>query len=123
MRHVPKILIVDDELDILEFLSYNFSRKGFDVNVAKNGAEGLTVAKRFYPDIIITDVLMPEMDGIAMTKEIKSNDLLKHTPVIVLSAINNEFKVLNGMNSGADEFVSKPIRFEVLYSIVNLYLQ
>jgi two-component system, OmpR family, alkaline phosphatase synthesis response regulator PhoP len=122
MRQVPKILIVDDESDILEFLSYNFQKKGFQVNVAKNGIEGLSVAQQFFPDVIITDVLMPEMDGITFTKRLKSTDNLKNTPVIVLSAINNEFRVLNSMDSGADEFVSKPVRFDILHAIVNIYL-
>lgn len=119
MVHLLKILIVDDDPDILEFLSYNFKKKQFTVITASNGIEGIEMAEKHLPDIIISDVLMPKMDGIEMCRFIKKSEKLKHIPTIVLSAINNEYKVLNAMDSGADEFASKPIKFNELLTVVN----
>ena len=114
-----KILIVDDDPDILEFLSYNFKKKEFTVYTANNGVEGIDQAENVLPDIIISDVLMPVMDGIEMCRFMKQSPILKSIPTIILSAINNEFKILNSMDSGADEFASKPIKFDDLLGIVN----
>ncbi len=114
-----KILIVDDEPDILEFLSYNFRKKDFLVITANDGKEGLERAMQESPEIIISDILMPEMDGIEMCKEIKKNIKFTTTPFIFLTAVNDDYKVLYAMSSGANQFVSKPIKFEYLLSIVN----
>jgi two-component system alkaline phosphatase synthesis response regulator PhoP len=114
-----KILLVDDEPDILEFLSYNFRKKQFNVITASNGLEGITKAQTEMPDIIVSDIMMPTMNGIELCKYIRNNTGTNLTPFIFLTALNDDYKVLHAMLSGADEFVTKPIRFEYLLAIVN----
>ena len=114
-----KILIVDDEPDILEFLSYNFRKKDFVVITAADGKEGVQIAEAEHPGIIISDILMPEMDGIEMCKAIRTRAEFVHTPFIFLTAVSDDYKVLYAMTTGANQFVSKPIKFEYLLSIVN----
>src|SRR4051812_30761822 len=108
MKTPVKILIVDDEPDILEFLSYNFRKKNFEVSVANNGQEGIEKAILDSPDLIISDILMPEMDGIEMCKGLRKISLFKTTPIIFLTAVNDDYKVLYAMTSGADQYASKP---------------
>lgn len=119
MTFYKKILLVDDEPDILEFLSYNFRKKGFTVFTAKNGEEGVLIAEREKPQLIVTDLLMPVMDGVEMCFEIKKKKELKDIPFLFLTAANDDYKVLYAMSTGADQYVSKPIRFEYLYNLVN----
>ncbi len=119
MENQQKILLIDDEMDILEFLSYNFRKNEFNVITANNGLEGVRKAEHELPDIIISDIRMPEMNGIEMCKAIRKNSKMNLTPFIFLTAINDDYKVLHAMLSGADEFVTKPIRFEYLLAIVN----
>ena len=114
-----KILLVDDEPDILEFLSYNFRKKEFNVITANNGLEGITKAQTEMPDIIVSDIMMPTMNGIELCKYVRNNSGTTLTPFIFLTALNDDYKVLHAMLSGADEFVTKPIRFEYLLAIVN----
>jgi two-component system alkaline phosphatase synthesis response regulator PhoP len=118
METRKKILIVDDESDILEFLSYNFAKKGFQVYVAGNGKKGFLRAKQIKPDIIVSDLLMDEVDGIEFCTMIRNDEELKETPFIILSALNDDYKVLYAMSSGANEYATKPIRFPYLLSIV-----
>jgi two-component system, OmpR family, alkaline phosphatase synthesis response regulator PhoP len=118
-----KILIVDDEQDILEFLSYNFRKHNFAVVTAMDGEEGVIKAKQEIPNIILSDILMPLMDGITMCGEIKKNESLSTIPFIFLTAVNDDYKVLHAMSAGANQFVSKPIRFEYLLKIVNQTLK
>lgn len=119
MLTVPKILLVDDEPDILEFLSYNFRKNNFEVFIANNGIEGVQMAELEMPQIIISDILMPEMDGIIMCSKIKNIPKLISIPFIFLSAVNDDYKILYAMTTGANQFVSKPIRFEYLLTMVN----
>ncbi len=119
MNSQQKILLIDDEPDILEFLSYNFRKNQFNVIIANNGIEGVEKAHQEIPDVIISDILMPEMNGIEMCKAIRKNAEMTLTPFIFLTALTDDYKVLHAMLSGADEFVSKPIRFDYLLSIVN----
>ena len=119
MASTKKILIVDDEPDILEILSYNFKKKHFDVSIAKNGIEGLAMAKRDTPDIIISDILMPEMNGIEMCMEIRKKPEMKQTPLLFFSAALDYHQFTNVKYSGNDHYLSKPIRFDYLLSIVN----
>jgi two-component system alkaline phosphatase synthesis response regulator PhoP len=118
-----KILLIDDEPDILEFLSYNFRKKEFNVITANNGLEGIQKAESEIPDIIISDILMPEMNGTDMCKLIRKNPKMSLTPFIFLTALSDDYKVLHAMLSGADEFVTKPIRFEYLLTIVNRVIE
>ena len=96
-----KLLLVDDEPDILEFLSYNFRKKGFDVITANNGTEGLKLAEQKLPHLIISDVMMPDMDGVEMCNEIKKNSTLSSIPFVFLTALTDDYKVLYAMSSGA----------------------
>ena len=114
-----KILLVDDEPDILEFMAYNFRKHGFSVATALNGNEGIAAAQTDAPDIIISDILMPEMDGIQMCKEMRTDKRFTNTPFIFLTAVTDDYKVLYAMSAGADQFASKPIRFEALLQMVN----
>jgi two-component system alkaline phosphatase synthesis response regulator PhoP len=122
MNTTKKILIVDDEPDILEFLSYNFRKKGYHVSTANDGIEGLKKANAERPNLIISDILMPEMDGVEMCRELRSDLLLRKTPFIFLTAVNDDYKVLYAMTSGADQFVSKPVKFDYLLQIVETAL-
>lgn len=114
-----KILIVDDEPDILEFLSYNFYKGDFQVYTASNGLEGIERATAEMPDIIISDILMPEMDGIAMCKELRKKQELNQTPILFLSAVQDDYQLMHAMYAGGDQYLAKPIRFNYLLSIVN----
>ena len=118
MNTSKKILIVDDEPDILEFLSYNFRKKGYAIITANNGIDGIKKAKAELPNLIISDILMPEMDGVEMCLELRSDLLIKKIPFVFLTAVSDDYKVLYAMTSGADQFVSKPIKFEYLLHIV-----
>lgn len=118
MKTKRKILIIDDEPDILEFLSYNFRKHNFEVSIANDGREGIQKALEVIPEIIISDILMPQMDGIEMCKQIRKTMEFNSTPFIFLTAVNDDYKVLYAMTSGADQFASKPIRFEYLLTMV-----
>ena len=109
-----KILIVDDEKDILEFLSYNLSKEGYDVSTASNGEIGLKQAIKFKPDLIILDVMMPEMDGVTTCKEIKKTPGLESTLILFLTARSEEYSELAGFDAGADDYVTKPIKPKLL---------
>lgn len=123
MNTTIKILLIDDEPDILEFLSYNFRKHGFAVVTANNGVEGILQANLEQPDLIISDILMPLMDGIEMCKALRNMEPFYRVPFIFLTAVSDDYKVLYAMTSGADQFVSKPIRFEYLLSMVNQLME
>ncbi|MFI5149023.1 MAG: PleD family two-component system response regulator [Bacteroidia bacterium] len=106
---LKKVLLVDDEEDILEILSYNFKKSGFDVLVARNGLEGYRMATEHVPDIIITDLWMPDMDGLLMCKHIRDMRELDDAGIIVLTADTDEYKAIAALNAGADEYIHKPI--------------
>ena len=98
-----KILIVDDEIDIIELLSYNLKKENFTVVAAMNGKEAIQIASKIKPDIILMDVMMPEMDGIEACRQIKALPQLKKTPLIFLTARGEEFSELAGYEGGADD--------------------
>lgn len=116
-----KILIVDDESDVIEFLSYNFRKNGYEVEGAGNGMEGIAKVKSFEPDVIIADIMMPEMDGIIMCKLLKNHDLLKNIPLIFLSATQDDYQAMSAVMAG-DDYVSKPVKFSVLLPLVEKHL-
>lgn len=123
MHTLKKILLVDDEPDILEFLSYNFRKEGFLVVTAINGLEGIKKAEIELPQLIISDILMPELDGIEMCKAIRENPQLELTPFLFLTAVHDDYKVLYAMLSGADQYMSKPIKFKYLLVMVNQLIE
>jgi two-component system alkaline phosphatase synthesis response regulator PhoP len=113
-----KILLVDDEPDIIELLSYNFRKKGFDVNSAINGIEGLTTLETYHPDVIIIDIMMPGMNGIEMCKQLRTIEEYKETRVIFLSATNDVNMVIDAIQAGGNHYVSKPIHLNILINMV-----
>jgi len=118
-----KILLVDDEEDILEFLSYNLSKEGFNVITAKNGKEAISKAKKFLPDLIILDIMMPEMDGIEACAEIKRIPSLKDSVIAFLTARTEDYSQIAGFEAGADDFIKKPIRPNVFITRIKALLR
>ncbi|MBC7426412.1 MAG: response regulator transcription factor [Bacteroidia bacterium] len=125
MNHTAsyKILVVDDEIDIVELLSYNLKKENFMVVAAMNGREAIQVAAKMKPDIILMDVMMPEMDGIEACRQIKSNPHLKHIPLVFLTARGEEFSELAGFEAGGDDYIIKPIKPRVLISRLKAILR
>ena len=118
-----KILLVDDEPDILEFLSYNLVKEGYEVFTASDGAEGIKKAKIEKPDLILLDVMMPEMDGIEACTEIRKIESLKTTLIVFLTARTEEFSQLAGYEAGADDYITKPVKPKVLMSKIKALLR
>jgi two-component system, OmpR family, alkaline phosphatase synthesis response regulator PhoP len=119
---VKKILIVDDEPNIVMSLEYSFKKNNFEVFIARDGKEALEIAFEKIPDLIILDVMMPLVDGYATIKEIKSNANLSHTKVIFLSAKNKESDIQKGLDLGADAYLTKPFSIKKVIDQVNLLL-
>ncbi len=118
-----KILLVDDEEDILEFISYNLQKEGFTVYTATNGKEAVKVAEKTQPQLILLDLMMPEMDGIATCEEIRKIPVLQNTLVVFLSARGEDYSQIAGFEAGADDYITKPIRPKVLVSRVKALLK
>ena len=118
-----KILVVDDEEDILEFLSYNLRAEGYDVIVADNGILAIELAKQEQPSLIILDVQMPDMDGITTCEKIRDIPSLKETVVTFLTARSEDYSQIAGFEAGADDYITKPIRPKVLVSRVKALLK
>jgi len=114
MSKIPKILIVDDDPDIIEILRYNLSLAGYDVKAASNGKEAIKKAKIFIPEIILLDVMMPEMDGIEACRLIREIPSLKNSRIIFLSARNEDYTQLSAFDAGADDYISKPVKPKIL---------
>lgn len=123
MADQSKILIVDDEEDILEFLEYNLKKENFDVRTANSGRIALQVASDFRPDLIILDVMMPELDGIETCRELRSIPSLRNTLIAFLTARNEDYSQIAGFDAGADDYISKPIKPRVLLSRINALLR
>ena len=117
------ILIVDDEEDILEFLSYSVKKEGYNIITANNGNDGLKFANKYIPDLIILDVMMPGKDGITVCKEIRENNELDKCLITFLTARSEEYSELAGFDAGADDYIFKPIKPKLLVSRVNAILK
>lgn len=118
-----RILLVDDEPDIIEFLSYNLKKEGFNVYTANNGKEAIAVAKRENPHVIILDVMMPDMDGIETCREIREIPGLKDVMIAFLTARNEDYSQIAGFEVGADDYINKPIKPRVLISRIKALLR
>lgn len=118
-----KILLVDDEPDILEFVGYNLRKESFNVLTASNGEEALKIAQAELPELIILDVMMPEMDGIETCEELKRIPSLKNTIVAFLTARGEDYSQIAGFDAGADDYITKPIKPKVLISRVKALLK
>lgn len=119
MNKPGKILIADDEPDILEILSYNLSAEGYEIVCAKNGNEAIELAKKELPSMIILDIMMPGKNGIEVCKLLRMQPQFKETVIIFLSALNDENTEVKGLETGADDYITKPISPKVLISKVN----
>lgn len=108
MAATNKVLIVDDELDILEFIQYNLEKEGFEVDTAVNGREAIDKAKKFAPDLILLDVMMPEMDGLDVCRTVKADPDLQHIPVFLVTARAMVQERERGFQAGADDYITKP---------------
>jgi two-component system alkaline phosphatase synthesis response regulator PhoP len=109
-----KILVVDDDLDIIEILKYNLNNSGYFVKSASNGIEAIKKAKKILPDIILMDVMMPEMSGIEACSEIRKIDQLRNTIIIFLSARSEDYTQISAYDAGADDYISKPVKPKIL---------
>ncbi len=118
-----KILLVDDEPDILELIKYNLEREGYDVSTASNGARAVEIAEQILPDLILLDVMMPEMDGMETCVEMRRRPRLKETLIAFLTARGEDYSQIAGFDAGADDYITKPIKPRVLVSRVKALLR
>ena len=118
-----KILIVDDEPDILELVEYNLKKEGYQVFLANNGHDGISIAKKVHPDLIILDIMMPKMDGIEACRLMRAIPEFKNTFMVFLTARSEEYSEIAGFNVGADDYIAKPIKPRALVSRINAILR
>jgi len=118
-----KILLVDDEADILEFVGYNLKKEGFQVSTASNGTEALEKARKNRPHLILLDVMMPGMDGIETCDSLRKDDSFKDTLIAFLTARGEDYSQVAGFDAGADDYITKPIKPKVLVSRVKALLR
>lgn len=118
-----KILIVDDEKDIIEFLRYNFEREGFRVLAALNGQEGKEIAIKEKPDLIILDIMMPDLDGVELCKDLREMPEFDDTLIVFLSARGEDYSQITGFEVGADDYITKPVRPRVLIARIKALLK
>lgn len=118
-----KVLIVDDEPDILEFLEYNLTRNHYEVIEATNGPDAIKLAGAEIPDLILLDIMMPGMDGVETCYELRKNPKLKETLIAFLTARNEEYSEIAGLEAGADDYIQKPIRPRLLLSRIKALLR
>ena len=118
-----KVLIVDDEPDILEFINYNLKREGFKVYQASNGREAIEIAQQHLPDLILLDIMLPDMDGIETCEEIRKIPALHPTTIAFLTARGEDYSQIAGFEAGGDDYITKPIKPKVLISRIKALLK
>lgn len=118
-----KILLVDDEPDIIDLIAYNLEKEGYEIRSANNGRDAIEIAREFVPDLILLDVMMPDMDGIETCVEIREIDKLKSCIVAFLTARGEDYSQIAGFDAGADDYISKPIKPRVLMSRIQALLR
>ena len=118
-----KILVVDDEEDILELVRYNLTREGYSVICASTGEEGLNAAKSKSPDLIILDLMLPGIDGLDVARSLKIDNSTKHIPIVMLTAKGEEADIVTGLELGADDYISKPFSPRILTARVRAVLR
>ncbi|MFM8433421.1 MAG: PleD family two-component system response regulator [Bacteroidota bacterium] len=123
MSNGLKILVVDDEPDVIEILKYNLAKAGYDVTPCLNGEEAVKIAKNNSPDLILMDIRMPGMTGIEACRELKSDPEFGSTPIVFLTADSDDYTTLNAMSVGGDDFLTKPIHPKLLVNIVDELLK
>ncbi|MCD4835121.1 MAG: response regulator transcription factor [Bacteroidales bacterium] len=118
-----RILLVDDEPDILEFLSYNINKEGYEVHTAQNGKEAIEKAKKINPHLILLDVMMPEMDGIETCEILRQNKNFKNTIIAFLTARGEDYSQIAGFDAGGDDYITKPVKPKVIVSRIKALLK
>jgi two-component system, OmpR family, alkaline phosphatase synthesis response regulator PhoP len=118
-KPTQKVLVVDDEESILELLKYNLEKQGYDVRTAAEGAEAVTVAKKFLPDLVLLDVMMPKMDGVEACRQIRAMPELVNTFIVFLTARAEEYSEIAAFDGGADDYILKPIKPRALMSRIS----
>jgi two-component system alkaline phosphatase synthesis response regulator PhoP len=118
-----KILLVDDEPDIIEFIQYNLKKEGYNVFSALKGRDAITLAEKHIPDLILLDVMLPEMDGIETCEEIRSIPGLQDTTIAFLTARTEDYSQIAGFEAGGDDYITKPIKPKVLLSRIKALLK
>ncbi len=118
-----RILLVDDEPDILEFLSYNIEKEGFEVFTAQNGKDGVELAKKINPHLILMDVMMPVMDGIEACEVLRQDDKMQNTIIAFLTARGEDYSQIAGFDAGGDDYITKPVKPKVLISRLKALLK
>lgn len=117
------ILVVDDEKDLLDLIEYNLRKEGFDVLKAENGQQGIEVAKKNNPDLVLLDIMMPKMDGLEAVEIMRQDSDLKDTPIIFLTARSDEKTEVEGLNKGGDDYITKPISTTKLISRIKAVMR
>jgi two-component system, OmpR family, alkaline phosphatase synthesis response regulator PhoP len=123
MGNTIKILLVDDEPDIVEFLGYNLKKEGYFVLTANNGKDAIAIAQREHPDLIILDVMMPDMDGIETCRQIREHKALQDVLIAFLTARSEDYTQIAGFEVGADDYITKPVKPRVFLSRVKALLR
>lgn len=118
-----KILLVDDDPDILEFIEYNLEKEGFDVSTAEDGIEALKKAEEIVPDLILLDMMMPEMDGVETCTKLREIDSVKNTRIAFLTARGEDYSQIAGFDAGGDDYILKPVKPRVLVSRIKALLR
>jgi len=123
MMENTRILLVDDEPDVLDFLSFNLKKEGYEVFTASDGKSAIQTAKKVTPNLIILDVMMPEMDGIEACKELRTLPETRNALIVFLTARTEDYSQIAGLDAGADDYISKPLKPRVLISRINALLR
>jgi len=121
--NTAKILLVDDEKDILELVGFNLEKEGYEVHTASDGRKALEIARKIHPDLVLLDVMMPEMDGMETCREMRDDPKLKNMMIAFLTARGEDYSQLAGFDAGADDYIQKPIKTRILISRVKAMLR
>jgi two-component system alkaline phosphatase synthesis response regulator PhoP len=119
VNSAPKVLVVDDDSDIVELLEYNLTKEGYSVLTASNGRKAIDIAKAFVPDLILLDIMMPQLDGIETGRILRQNPDIKNTYILFLTARSEEYSEVAAFEVGADDYITKPIKPRALMSRIN----
>lgn len=123
MSDKQTILVVDDEQDLLDLIEYNLKKEGFDVLKAEDGKEGIEMARKHNPSLVLLDIMMPKMDGLEVVERIRDDEKLKHIPIIFLTARGDEKTEVEGLDKGGDDYITKPISTTKLISRIKAVLR
>jgi two-component system alkaline phosphatase synthesis response regulator PhoP len=118
-KPLQKVLVVDDEEPILELLRYNLEKQGYDVKIASDGFIGVELAKRFHPDLVLLDIMMPKMDGVETCRQLRAIPELQNTYIVFLTARSEEYSEVAAFDVGADDYITKPIKPRALMSRIS----